>query len=113
VCYSNQLLNNIGHLGDTQCALDILDGSYIFPPNTDPWTIKILQEVNYTFKMLSNEPIHTTVSVLNFHCYWQGANKWISSSYSRLHFGHYKAASFDKDLSALHATKLSVCTNTD
>ena len=35
--------------------------------------------------------------------------KRISSSYSGLHFGHYKAASFDKDLSALHAAKLSEC----
>jgi hypothetical protein len=110
-CYSNQLLNNIGHLGDTQCTLDIFDGLYIFPPNTDPWTIKILQEVHYTFKMLSNEPINTTISVLNFLSYWQGANESTSSSYFHLHFGHYKATSFDKDLSALHATKLSACTN--
>ncbi len=110
-CYSNKLCNNIGHLGDTQCALDIFDGSYIFPPNTDPWTIKILQEAHYTFEMLSNEPINTTVSVLVFQSYWQGINELISFSYSCLHFGHYTAASFDKDLSDLHAKKLSICAN--
>ena len=30
-------------------------------------------------------------------------------SYSGLHFGHYKAASFDKNLSVLHAAKLLEC----
>ena len=34
-CYSSQLLNDIGHLGDTQCAQEILDGTYTFPPDTD------------------------------------------------------------------------------
>ncbi len=53
--------------------------------------------------------IDTTVSVYNFQVYWQGANEAISSSYSRLHFGHYKATSFDKNLSNLHAAKLSAC----
>jgi hypothetical protein len=31
------------------------------------------------------------------------------SSYSGLHFGHYKTASFCPDLSLLHATKLTIC----
>jgi hypothetical protein len=70
-----------------------------------------VQEAHYIFKMLSNKPIDTTVSVLNFQSYWQCANELISFSYSRLHFGHYKAASFDKDLSAPHAAKLSACAN--
>jgi len=34
----------------------------------------------------------------------------ISSSYSGLPFGHYNAVSFDYNLSALHAEKLSACT---
>ncbi len=34
LCYSNQLLDKIGHFGDTQCTQDILDGTYTFPPDT-------------------------------------------------------------------------------
>ncbi len=34
-CYSSQLLHDIGHLGDTQCALEILESTYAFPPDTD------------------------------------------------------------------------------
>lgn len=45
----------------------------------------------------------------DFKYYWRRVNERISSSYSGLHFAHYKAASFDYDLSVLHAAKLSTC----
>jgi hypothetical protein len=69
----------------------------------------ILEEAHIFYQLLSNKSINTTVSVFDFQDYWQGANEAISSLYSRIHFGHYKAASFDKNLSALHAAKLSAC----
>ena len=61
---------------------------------------------------MSKEDVSTYVTVEDFQHYWQKANERISSSYSGLHFGHYKAASFDKDLSALHAGKLSLAAQT-
>jgi hypothetical protein len=84
------LMNDLGHLGDTECAQEILDGTYTFPLNTDEWTIKILQEAHHTWMLLNNEPISTTISVAHFQGYWQKANEKISSSHSTLHFGHYK-----------------------
>ncbi len=112
-CYSSQILYDLGHLGDTQCAQDILDGNYSFPPNTDHWTIKILQEAYHSYKLLNNKPIDTTISIGNFQGYWHPANEKLSSSYSRLHFGHYKAASHSRDLSALHAARLTACSRKD
>jgi hypothetical protein len=109
-CYSSQLLKDIGHLSNTQCSKDILNGTYAYPPDTDQWTVKILQEAHYTYKLFCNHRIDGNVSVHNFQSYWQGANKRISSSFSCLHFGHYKAASSNKHLSALHAAKLTACT---
>jgi hypothetical protein len=108
-CYSNQLLDKIGHFGNTQRAQNILDGTYTFLPDTNVWTMKILREAHYTYKLLSKESINTMVSVVDFQNYWQSANEKISSSFSCLHFGHYKAASFDRNLSALHAAKPSAC----
>jgi len=52
------------------------------------------------------------VTVEEYQYYWQRANERISSSFSGLHFGHYKAASFHPRLSALHAAKLSACAKT-
>jgi hypothetical protein len=42
-CYSSQLLEDIGHLGNTWRSKEILDGIYAYLPNTDQWTVKILQ----------------------------------------------------------------------
>ncbi len=70
-CYSSQLLNNIGHLGDTQCTQDILEGTYTFPPDTDKWTAKILKEAHHTFALLADKTIDSTISVSEFQGYWQ------------------------------------------
>jgi hypothetical protein len=102
--YSSLLFEDIGHLGDMQCALDILDGSYAFPPDTDKWTIKILQEAHHTYKLLNSGTIKTTVTIEEYQEYWQRSDEAISSLYSRGHRGHYKAASYSRDLSALQAT---------
>jgi hypothetical protein len=50
------------------------------------------------------------VSIEDYQEYWQRSDEAISSSYSRGHRGHYKAASYSRDLSALQAAKLSTCT---
>ena len=61
------------------------------------------------YAQMTDEEVATFVTAEDFQYYWQRANERISSSYSGLHFGHYKAASFDPELSALHAQKLSMC----
>ena len=55
------------------------------------------------------EQVATYVTTEDFQHYWQTANERTSSSYSGLHFGHYKAASFNRVLSAMHAAKLLAC----
>jgi hypothetical protein len=70
-CYSSQLLNDIGHLGNTQCARDILEGTYTFPPDMDKWTAKILEEAHHTFALLVEKTIDSTISVSEFQGYWQ------------------------------------------
>jgi hypothetical protein len=69
-CYSSQILHDLGHLGNTQCTQDILDGNYSFPPDTDQWAIKIIQETSHSYKPLNNEPIDTTILIGDFQGYW-------------------------------------------
>jgi hypothetical protein len=52
----------------------------------------------------------TYVTPEGFQHFWQTAREHTGLSFSGLHFGHYKAASFCPNLSLLHATKLSICT---
>ncbi len=105
----SELINDISYFGNTQHARDILEGTYTYPPNTNEWTMTILVEAHKSYLRLSSKSIKTTVSVFDYQDYWQGANEVISSSYSCIHFGHFKAASFDRKLSTLHAAKLSAC----
>ncbi len=51
-------------------------------------------------------------STTDSQSYWQHANEDIQSSKSGCHFGHYKAASFDSYLSAMHPAKLTLATST-
>jgi hypothetical protein len=102
---SSTLLDNIGHLGNAQCTLNILDGSYAFPPDTNKWTIKILQEAHHTYILLNSGTIKTTVPLEDYQEYWQRSDEAISSLHSRGHRGHYKAASSPpalKRVSPLH-----------
>ena len=59
--------------------------------------------------MLGGEIINTDISVYDFQGFWQHADEKKSSSFSGGHYGLYKAASFDKHLSAFHAAKLTAC----
>jgi hypothetical protein len=57
----------------------------------------------------STGKIKITISMHDYQDYWQSANKKTSSSFSPLHFGHYKATSYSTTLSSLHAAKLAAC----
>ena len=109
---SGKLFDDIGFLGDTQAVKEILEGTYVFEQDVDPATKLLFEEAAITYAAMSNEEVATYVTVEDFQHYWQKANERISSSYSGLHFGHYIAASFDKELSALHAGKLSLAART-
>jgi hypothetical protein len=107
--YTSSLLQKLGPLGDTDCAQEILDGTFAYPPDTDLWTTKFFEEAHHTYAMLGNEAIDTAISVADFQGFWQRADENKSSSFSGGHYGLYKAASFDKHLSAFHAAKLTAC----
>ena len=84
-------------------------GRYDFPPDTDPATKLLLEEAAHTFGKLSAEEVSTYVTVDDFQYYWRRQNERISSSFSGLHMGHYKAAAYSRRLAALHAAKLTAC----
>jgi hypothetical protein len=52
------------------------------------------------------------VTATGFQSYWRNADKKIQASESGCHFGHSKAASHDKYLTALHCAKLTLAATT-
>ena len=108
-CHHGTFFDDVGHLADGPVARQILEGTYEYPPDLDPATRLLFEEASATFDSLKPSEIATYVTPEDFQQFWQHARESTGSSYSGLHFGHYKAASFCPDLSLLHAAKLSIC----
>ncbi len=87
----------------------ILEGTYKYPPDLDPVTRLLLEEVAITYAELSPTEVVAYVMVEDFQHFWQTARERTGLLYSSLHFGHYTAASFCPNLSLFHAAKLSIC----
>jgi hypothetical protein len=97
-------------MGDTKCAQKILEGTYEYPPDTNKWTKRILQEAQITFSQMSGNEIATMITTEDFQNYWQRVDERTLSSFSGITFSHYKAAAFHYMLSAMHAAYLTACT---
>lgn len=107
--FDSPLMDYVGLLGEKPAVKEILNGTFIFPPGTDRWTIAIMHEACNIFQKMSPEDIVDLVSKDDFQEYWTTAREMTSSSHIDLHFGIYMANSERSDkLSLLHACKLSL-----
>jgi hypothetical protein len=70
-CYQGQLFDDLGFMGDTKCAQKILKGMYKYPPDTNEWTKKILQQAQMTFSQMSGTEIAKMITAEDFQNYWQ------------------------------------------
>jgi hypothetical protein len=70
-CYQGKLFNDLGFMGDTKSPQRILEGMYNYPPDTDEWTKKILQEAQFTFSQMSGTEIAMMITTEDFQNYWQ------------------------------------------
>lgn len=96
-------------MGETQTAVEILDGGYNFPSCWDKATVMSMREAAMIKSELAILPIwNKPISVEDFRSFWKYAKEKISLSFSRRHFGHYKAASQIPALSLLHTTSLNL-----
>ena len=107
-----RIFDDVGYLGDTTSTRAILEGTYEFPPEMDPHLRLLLEEAHKVFSQRTTEEISTFVSTEDFQYYWRRADEFVQSSYSNIHFGHYKAIAHDRFLSSLQAAKLSLSART-
>lgn len=105
---SGKLLDDIGFLGDKKVVLQILHSEYQFSPDIDPFTVMLLKEAAKLYDKMQDNTMQTTQTAQEFQEQWHGAKERTQSSYSMLHFGHYKATAHDPYLSALHVVKISL-----
>ena len=61
--YSGNLFDGIGFIRDPAAATAILEGTYEFPPDTDPATMLLLDEAAITYALIPPEEVATYVTV--------------------------------------------------
>ena len=105
--YSVRLFDDLGFIGDSACAQQVLEGTYIFPEGIDPATKMLLEGCSIMHLSMLSEEVCTFVPAEDYQYYGKRVRKHILSSYSRLNFGHYIAAADSKTLSQLHAINIS------
>jgi len=86
---TDPLRHDLGLLGISTAAQNILQGTYQCPAGVDPYTqqlISILQTPPHS------SPVPSGISQEDFINHWRCCHEQTSSSYSGLHDGHYKAS---------------------
>jgi uncharacterized protein (UPF0332 family) len=102
----------LGYLADTKTAQRILDGSFQPGVEIDDATALLLEEIGRLGCMLTNGETIIKITAEEFQEYWRRAREATSSSYSGVHFGHYKAAGQTEFLSNFYARKISLIART-
>ncbi len=107
-----QLHQDFGFLADTMAMEKVLAETYEYPEGMDAHTWLLLEEAHIVFSSLSEEEVVDFVTTTDFQSFWQNADKDIQSLELGCHFGHNKAASHDRYISAMHCTKLTLAATT-
>ena len=83
------LRSELGFLGNTEAARQILNGTYECPPEVDEYTKAFLAQI----QVPQQQPqVRLSITSDDYIWYWKKAKERTSSSFSGLHFGHWKAA---------------------
>jgi hypothetical protein len=98
----------LGYLADTETAQQILNGRFELTPDIDDATGIMLEEIARIGAQLTNGEIIIEITPDDFREYWRRAKETTSSSYSGIHFGHYKAAGNSDLLSRFFSKKISL-----
>ena len=112
--HDSQLMNgsniskDVGYLGNSPACARLLSGTYIFPSDTDLHTKDLMSLISKTTRRLKAKIISHKISVDDFINYWKGSREKTSSSFSGLHFGHWKAASHSRALASIHAKSIEL-----
>ena len=99
------MVDILGHLADTPAAQQILDGSFIVPPEIDLYTRKMIRELRMPHSIQHSQPISSSISVDEHISSWRKQKESTASdSISGISFSHYIAGTHNQSLTAFDAT---------
>jgi hypothetical protein len=101
------LVSQLGYLGNTEAASQILNGTYVCPPELETETQLFILALRVTSPTMMASKVSTLVTKEDFKSYWKHARERTSSLLSNIHFRHYKASTKSDYVSEIHALMLS------
>ena len=103
------LLSLMGPLGTNTGAQQILQGTFICPPDTDYWTKKLIPHLQYIpeYRTIQSEFL-LTMNPTDHTIGWKKMKERTSPGYSSLSFAQFKAATLHPDLCSLDTTLANI-----
>ena len=102
----------LGYLADTEVAKSILEGTFVPPENVADSTILVLKEIGNITARITRGQVRLILTLKEFSRYWKAVTEATSSSWSKIHFSHYKVAGLNKRYARFFAQKLSFIART-
>jgi hypothetical protein len=102
------LISDLGYLGDTTAAEEILAGTYKIPSGIDQYTVKLINELR-TPEVIRNSPLVVGYVSTKDHVYgWKRHKEGVLADPDGLSFSHFKAGVQDDLISQFDATICSL-----
>jgi hypothetical protein len=102
------LLSEFGYKADNSKAEEVLDGTYIAPPNTDEYAAKLIPHLQRPAGIKSQEEIKSAVSKSEYVKAWKSKKEYTGSGPSGLHYGHFKAMAWNNKSAHLHTDMINI-----
>ena len=109
---STKLIEQLGYLGDSEIAQQIVEGRFEVPDEVDDATALVLEEIGRIGIQLSNGDVSIDITPEEFQYFWRKIREETASSYSGVHYGHYKAATHSDRYLAFLAKKITLVART-
>ena len=88
---TTKLMKQLGYLSNSEIAEQILNGTFITPSDLDDATALVLEYIGHIGMQVRNGETIVTISADKFYYFWKRVKEVTASSYSGIHYGHYKA----------------------
>ena len=107
-----RLLEQLGYLADTEVAQQIIEGTFEIPDEIDDATALVLEEIGRIGVQMTSGEITLTITPEEFQYFWKRIKEGTASSYSGIHYGHYKAAAHSDKISSFLSKKITLISKT-
>ena len=105
-------MKQLGYLANLEIAQQIIGEYFKIPTEMDDATALILDEIERIGTQVKLGKTTSTISADKFYYCWKQVKEGTSSSYSRIHYGHYKSAAHSKRVSRFLAQTITLIVHT-